>query len=159
MRLVLLTISSSFALVACGADDGSMGDDDETVNCATETRDDTFVVGIEKVGEQGKLNFKILSADPAPPARNDNAWVVQINAMTSGVIGAPVTDATMSVTPFMPDHQHGAGKTVIITNLPDAGQYNLSPINLWMPGLWETTINATSASGNDQVTFRFCIPS
>ena len=39
------------------------------------------------------------------------------------------------------------------------GQYELAPVNLWMPGLWETTISASSATGTDSVVFRFCIPS
>jgi hypothetical protein len=154
MRTVVATL---LVTAACGG--GSTTPDAEVVNCATETRADTFVVGLEKAGDAGMLDYKLISADPAPPARNDNSWVIQINAMSGGVVGAPVTGATIGVTPFMPDHQHGAGKAVIVTPLTDAGQYQLSPINMWMPGLWETTIDAQSASGNDTVVFRFCIPS
>ena len=155
MRSVLATL---VVAAACGGG-GSTTPDAEVVNCATETRDDTFVVGLEKAGDAGMLDYKLISADPAPPARNDNTWVIQINAMSGGVVGAPVTGATVGVTPFMPDHQHGAGKRVVITPLADPGQYQLSPINMWMPGLWETAIDAQSASGNDTVVFRFCIPS
>jgi len=154
MRTVLATLVLA---AACGG--GESTPDAEVVNCATETRDDTFVVGLEKAGDAGMLDYKLISADPAPPARNDNTWVIQINAMSGGVVGAPVTGATVGVTPFMPDHQHGAGKSVVITPLANPGQYQLAPINMWMPGLWETTIDATSASGNDTVVFRFCIPS
>jgi hypothetical protein len=39
------------------------------------------------------------------------------------------------------------------------GEYELTPINFWMPGLWETTIDAASVSGDDTVVFRVCIPS
>jgi len=155
MRTIL---ASTLLVAACGGG-GSGTPDAEVINCATETRADTFVVGLEKAGDAGKLDFKLISADPAPPARNDNTWVVQVNAMASGVVGAPVDGATLSVTPFMPDHQHGAGKTVIVTPATDPGQYTLTPINMWMPGLWETTIDTASASGNDTVVFRFCIPS
>jgi len=155
MRTIL---ASTLLLAACGGG-GSTTPDAEVINCATETRADTFVVGLEKAGDAGALDFKLISADPAPPARNDNTWVVQVNAMASGVVGAPVDGATLSVTPFMPDHQHGAGKTVIVAPATAPGQYTLTPINMWMPGLWETTIDAASASGNDSVVFRFCIPS
>jgi hypothetical protein len=37
------------------------------------------------------------------------------------------------------------------------GQYTLSPVNLWMPGVWETTIRATSGATIDSAVFRFCI--
>jgi hypothetical protein len=44
--------------------------------------------------------------------------------------------------------------------MPAAGQYTLSPINMWMPGLWEITISATAGDTvDDSVVFRFCIPS
>ncbi|MEJ7603693.1 MAG: FixH family protein, partial [Kofleriaceae bacterium] len=84
-----------------------------------------------------------------------NTWVLQINATG----GSPVTGAAMTVTPFMPDHQHGSGKTVVVEPMSEPGQYQLAPVNMWMPGLWETTISASSASGTDQVVFKFCIPS
>ena len=38
-------------------------------------------------------------------------------------------------------------------------EYELKPINFWMPSLWETTIDAASPSGDDVVVFRVCIPS
>jgi len=157
MRLVLLAMSVALFLPAC-ADNGSTGDD-QPVNCALEDRDDDFVVGLSKVGDGAALGFSLMTADPAPPARGDNTWVVQINQMTNGVAGAAVTDATLTVTPFMPDHGHPAGKTVKIEPTGVDGQYQLSPINLWMPGLWEITIDTSSASGDDSVVFRFCIPS
>ena len=100
-----------------------------------------------------------MSANPAPPARDDNTWVLQLSSMSGGTVGAPVSGATVTVTPFMPDHQHGSGKTVVVEPMTEAGQYELAPVNLWMPGLWETTISASSATGTDSVVFRFCIPS
>ena len=153
MRLPILMLS----LAACSG--GEMPGDDEPVNCATETRDDEFVVGLAKTGPGGALEFKLMSANPAPPARDDNTWELQVSSVTGGTVGAPVSGASLTVTPFMPDHQHGSGKSVVVEPMSEAGHYMLTPINLWMPGLWETTISAASASGNDSVVFRFCIPS
>jgi hypothetical protein len=153
MRLMVLV-----GLGACGGGmDGPA--DDEPVNCAAETRDDDFAVGLQKTGDGGTLGFTLMTAEPAPPQRGDNAWVIQINQMAAGVIGAPVDGADITVSPFMPDHGHPAAKTVIIEPTGNPGEYEMSPINLWMPGLWETTIDATSAGGDDVVVFRFCIPS
>jgi len=156
--LALLSAVIPFAGGACADNGGSTGDDTGSYNCAAETRDDDFVVGLEKQGNAGTLDFKLLTADPAPPARNDNTWTVQINSMAAGVVGNPVAGATMIVTPFMPDHQHGTPIEVKIEALATAGQYKLSPVNMWMPGLWETTITATANGSTDAAVYRFCIP-
>jgi len=158
MRLIaFFGLALALAAGACTSND-PMGDD-EAVNCAEETRDDDFVVGLQKSGQNGAINFTLMTATPAPPLRGDNTWVVQLNSMSGGVVGAPITGAAMTVTPYMPDHGHPSGKTVLIEAMPEAGQYQLAPINFHMPSLWETTLDVTSPGGNDNVVFRFCIPS
>ena len=132
-------------LTACSSSGGDTTPD-ATNPCVNETRADTFVVGLDKPGVAGLLDFKLMSASPAPPARGDNTWIVEVSSMTSGVVGGPVSGAAMLVTPFMPDHGHGTPITVNVTSMPTAGQYQLTPVNLWMPGYWETTVQATSPS-------------
>nr|MBA3538160.1 FixH family protein [Deltaproteobacteria bacterium] len=110
-----------------------------------------------KAGVAGALDFKLMTANPAPPARGDNIWTLQVSAMAGGTVGAPVAGGMLTVTPFMPDHQHGTPLRVEITDQGN-GMYELSPVNMWMPGLWETTIQVSSASGTDQAIYRFCIP-
>jgi hypothetical protein len=154
MRSILLCVC---AVTAACSDSGSNPNND-TVDCTKVTNVDTFVVGLEHHGEVGLLDFQLMSADPAPPARDDNTWVVQINAMASGVVGAPITGASLVVTPYMPAHGHPAGKEVLITPMATAGQYQLAPVNLWMPGVWETTIEATQGTTMDSTVYRFCIP-
>jgi hypothetical protein len=151
MRLSVLALG----LAACGTD--GHGDDEPEVDCATVTTDDTFVVGLEKPGTSGLYNFKLMSAVPAPPARGNNTWVVQVNAMNAGVVGAPVDGATIKVTPFMPAHEHGTGVAVVITPMTEPGQYELSPVNLWMQGVWETTIRATLDTTSDSAVYKFCV--
>lgn len=115
--------------------------------------------GLPHQGANGNIDFQMMSIDPAPPARGDNTWVVQLNSMASGVVGDPMDGATLKVSPFMPSHQHGTPVEVEITPTGDPGQYQLSPVNLWMPGVWETTISATSGTTTDHAVYRFCIPS
>lgn len=156
MRRLLLAV----ALLAPGcADDGMTGDDEQTVDCALETRDDDFAVGLSKTGTSGLLMFTLMNATPATPTRGDNTWVIQINQSASGVAGPTVDGASLDVTPYMPDHRHPAGKTVVIEPTGTPGQYELSPINLWMPGLWENTIEASTTGGDDSVVIRVCVPS
>lgn len=148
MRAPLLVV----ALAGCGTEPPPI---DSEVNCSTVTDDDDFVIGLNKMGDGGVLSFTIMAGDPAPPIRGDNSWVIRVDAAG----GAPVSGASISVTPFMPAHGHSSGKAVVVTPDAAAGQYRLSPVNLWMPGVWETTVNVTSGSGNDQVVFKFCISS
>lgn len=145
-------LSLCVLLAACGTDSG---DDTEEVDCSTIMGADTFTVGLEKMGAGGTLSFKLMSATPAPPARGDNSWLVQINQTASGA--APLEGATLQVTPFMPAHQHGSPIQPVITAMPDAGQYQLDKVNLWMPGVWETTIRATAGAQTDSAVYKFCI--
>jgi len=155
MRPILACFGLS-VIAACGSSDAGP---DAPLDCSTVAGVDTFVVGLDHAGMSGGLDFKLMSATPAPPVRGDNTWVVQISAMAAGVVGAPVDGASLVVTPFMPAHQHGSPKPVIVTPASTSGQYTLTPVNLWMPGVWETTIQATSGSTSDSAVFKFCIPS
>jgi hypothetical protein len=147
-------LAIALATAACS---GGHGDDHpEEYDCVKETRDDEFVMGLTKTGGAGQLSFKLVSSDPAPPSRGDNTWILELSTMAAPVM--PVSGATMSVTPFMPDHEHGSGEDVIVTPMPAAGQYKLEPVNLWMPGLWEVTMQVNGAQ-TDRVVFKFCLPS
>jgi hypothetical protein len=136
------------ALAACSGDDS----DDGSVNCDLEDRDDEFLAGMQKVGAGG-MTFTLVSATPSPPGRDDNTWVIDI-ATGAGPFAGEVT-----VVPFMPDHRHGTPIEVIVT--PEAGtpgRFNATPINLWMPSLWEITVRATPTGGTtDSAVFRFCV--
>jgi YtkA-like protein len=148
-------------LAACGASN-SGPDAAEMVDCSTIQGTDTFTVGANGLhhnGINGAVDFAMVSAMPAPPARDDNTWVIQLSSMTSGVVGSPIDGASMTATPFMPAHQHGTPKQVIITPTGTTGQYQLTPVNMWMPGVWETTISVTSGAPADSAVFKFCIPS
>jgi YtkA-like len=147
------------AVATLGACHGASAppDADEAMACLAAGRGETFTVGLDHHGASGALDFKLMSATPAPPGFNNNTWILQISQMAAGVVGAPATGATITVTPFMPDHQHGTGIKAKIEAMPEAGQYKLSPINLWMPGYWEITIDAQAGAAHDSSVFKFCI--
>jgi hypothetical protein len=155
MRLQLLALT---ALSACSGSGTTPTGPDALNPCVGETRADTFAVGLDKHGAAGTFDFALMSATPAPPERGDNTWIVQLSAMSSGVVGGPLTGAALTVTPFMPDHGHGTPIKVNVTETSTAGQYKLTPINMWMPGYWETTVKATQAASSDTAVFKFCIP-
>lgn len=156
-----LTSLLGLSLTACGA--SHEAPDANVDDCAIVTMDvqgnpiDTFVVGLDKVGAAGAVDFKLMSVTPAPPARGDNTWIVQLSSMAAGVVGSPLAGATMTATPFMLSHGHGTPINVQITPMATAGQYQLAPVNMWMPGVWQTTIQV-STPASDTAVYRFCIP-
>lgn len=154
MRPALLACALA-TIAACGSGN-TTADADEGMACVEAMRGEQYHVALDHPGTSGKLDFALMSATPAPPGFSDNTWVVQISAMSGGVVGAPASGASLTVTPFMPDHAHGTLR-VDVQPMSDAGQYKLSPITLWMAGLWEITIDATAGAARDSTVFRFCI--
>ncbi|MCE9577287.1 MAG: FixH family protein [Deltaproteobacteria bacterium] len=147
----LATLGLAGALAACGG--GTPAEPDAFVDCSTDSRAEVFTAGMTKAGSQGSVTFKLMSATPVTPSRGLNAW--QLDLVDGG--GAAIAGAAVKVTPYMPDHQHDAGVTPVVTE-PTAGHYQLDMINLWMPGVWQTTIEATPAGGaKDVAVFSFCI--
>lgn len=146
-----LALAPALALVACGG--GSAPPDaDEALACIASKRGQDYAVGLEPATPGAALDVKMMSADPAPPGFNNNTWVVQIARRATG---APVTGGDVSVVPFMPDHQHGT-LPVKVQELPQ-GQYQLTPVNMWMPGYWEITIRTRIDAIDESVTYKFCI--
>ncbi len=149
VSVAAVVLAAGPSLAACAGDDGHTTE----VNCALEERDDEFLAGMQKTGAGG-MTFTLVSATPSPPARDDNTWEIDI-ATPAGPF-----DGTVTVVPFMPDHRHGTPIEVVVTPVAGTlGRYRATPINLWMPSLWEITVRATpTAGGADAAIFRFCIP-
>lgn len=136
------------AAVGCGGSPPS-----HPPSCATETRADVYSAGMEKAGAQGTMTVRLIESVPGPPLKGDSTWRVKL----LGASGAPLSGGGLTVTPFMPDHQHGTSIKTKVQELGE-GEYSLSPLNLFMAGLWTITIAAQPAMGTtDQAIFTFCI--
>jgi hypothetical protein len=147
-QLSLATALSLAAITACSGDDDVV----EPSDCADEPRADTFAAGMSKTGEAG-IEFVLAAAAPTPPAKNDNTWTLRV--LDSG---AGMNDLVLDVVPFMPDHGHGTPIVAETVSEEAGGIYVVEPVNLWMPGLWETTVSAFDDAGLvDNVVFSFCI--
>ncbi len=148
-----LVATLAIAAAACSSDDG--GDDDTTFNCEADLRDEPFVADLARMGAGG-VTFTIVSGDPVQLVRGTNTWTVDVAKDGAPVLGV---DASLKLTPFMPDHQHGTGVRAVWTPVDGVpGRYQVGPINLWMPGIWEVTIEATpTGSPRDSVLFKFCL--
>ncbi len=65
-----------------------------------------------------------------------------------------VEDATIMVTPWMPEHGHGVREESVVTER-GAGLYSVDNVNLTMAGLWELTVVISAAGKKDQAVFSF----
>ena len=103
---------------------------------------------------EGELTLSVLETSPAPPGVGDNVWRLRLDDATH----EPVTGlaASMSVTAFMPDHGHGTPVSVGVTeNKP--GEYELGPVNTFMPGLWQISLVLTRAAASERFEFNVCV--
>ncbi len=156
-------LAGAAALVAaCGPSASSPEDGGSTssasstdaglVGCASDPRAQAFAPNMTKQGEAGVFTFVLVSADPAPPAIDQNTWVLAVEDGSGNVVqGVMLT----SVTPFMPDHGHGTSTPTITPN-PD-GTFTVSSVYLFMAGLWQTTVVAQANGEKDSAVFSFCI--
>ena len=113
-----------------------------------------YATGLSATSSDGKLKVSIAGAQPAPPEKGLNTWTLQL---TDGS-GNPVSGATMTVTPWMPDHGHGSSIVPQVMPMTSAGTYQVTLLDLFMPGIWQITFDVTPTSGPPEtVTFSFCI--
>jgi MYXO-CTERM domain-containing protein len=114
---------------------------------------DAFEPGMTKLAKPDDITVELSDAEPSPPVvRRDNIWWLKLSdADGNAVVGAEVV-----ASPYMPKHQHGSAEVVVQEQ--GEGQYQLSPIELIMPGVWEIPLFITTADGKGSETlFRFCI--
>ena len=95
-----------------------------------------------------------MDASPSPPAKGNNVWTVQLLDKD----GKPVTGATIVTKPFMPDHNHGSSIKPQATAKGAEGTYEITPVNLFMPGIWQITFTVTTPGGlDDSAVIDFCV--
>jgi len=150
----LLIASLIASLAACGGDDSAEADGgDVALGCEFESRVEAFELGMTAAGTDDYL-ATLREAQPFPVARNDNRWTISVTQA-----GSPASGLAVDVNPRMPDHGHGTSIKAIATGVSGVpGDYELNPINLWMPGYWEINLSLSDGESSvDQMTFRVCI--
>lgn len=143
--------AKSTAPADAAADGGLDGGLDGGVGCEDDARGQTYMPGMSQMGKLSTLKFELVTSDPGPPVKGNNSWLVKI----SDPSGNAVTGATLRVTPFMPDHGHGTAVKAKISE--SAKGYTVTPLYLFMGGIWQVTIDATTDKLSDSTVFSFCI--
>jgi hypothetical protein len=117
---------------------------------------DSYAPGLEKAGTAGRFTFTLVSSMPAPPALDDNVFVLRV----SDTDGNPA-DGALSVALEMPEHGHPSPKQPEIRFDPDSRAFTLEPMRFFMVGLWRVTFDfqasRTEAASGDTAVFEFCI--
>ena len=161
MLLRNLTGALALLLAACassnGGGTGGAGGSTSTGGslCDTDPRAEAYAIGLSAKSMDGKIHVAFVDASPAPPAKGENSWTIEV----TDADGKPVTGASIALKPFMPDHGHGSSITPQIKEDPTApGQYQVTLIDLFMPGIWQNTFTVTPASATaENVVFTFCV--
>lgn len=155
----LCLAAALLALGAGGCDGGETGETGTTTTtqdqsgCTNDPRVEAYAAGMKEMSQEGAMSITLLDADPAPPSKGDNVWMLKVEDDA----GNPVDGATITMDATMPDHGHSS------TVVPDVaskggGTYELDPINLFMPGVWQVTFDVAPPSGAVQsTTFTFCV--
>jgi hypothetical protein len=153
LRLLALPGLLLAACVQTSGGGGGAGTTSEAL-CDSDSRAMAYAAGLSATSSDGTLKVSIAGAQPAPPEKGINTWTVQL---TDGS-GNPVSEAAVSVTPWMPDHGHGSSIVPQVMPTKSAGTYQVTLLDLFMPGIWQVTFDVTSPSSQDEkVTFSFCI--
>ena len=158
VRLMILPVALALGVLGCSSSSQSAGGadagtDSDIIGCGGDSRVQTYSPGMGQMGTGKVFRFILLDANPTPTGKGTEVWTLKVLDAS----GSPVTDATFPVMkPWMPQHMHGAGVNVQITNNHD-GTYTLSPMYFFMAGLWETEITAQSGTKTDSTNFFFCL--
>ena len=152
MKRLAVICFLSFAFGCSSSDDGQLPADNHASNNDTHNGSDgtvdTYVDGLMKIGD--RYHVTLMSADPAPPDVGDNTWTLRITDPD----GTPIESAKVTVSPFMPAHGHGTSPADHTALHSSAGEYQVGPIDLFMPGTWETTVKV-EGDAEDSVVFSF----
>jgi hypothetical protein len=122
--------------------------------CLADTRADTYAAGLWKAAPGSGAIVRLLESDPGPPAKGVNTWKLGLYDAEC----TPIDGASIQVTPYMPDHGHGTSVKAEVTP-SGSGGYEVTPVYLFMPGLWQTTLSLSlpRTSTPSAVVFSFCI--
>jgi hypothetical protein len=153
--LVLVAMPLGACVTSTGGGTGASTGGTVTTDsvCANDPRAQLYAVGLEATTTSGtKVSF--VAANPAPPLMGENTWTIMVTDAQS----APVSGATIALKPFMPDHGHGSSIVPQVTPMAADGTYQVTLIDLFMPGIWQNTFTITPATGPvETVVFTFCV--
>ncbi|HTO98112.1 MAG TPA: FixH family protein [Myxococcales bacterium] len=148
---VVLTGLLAFA-AACGSDSSGTPDSGDVVNCQNDSRVTAYTPNMTVNSTGGTMKFSLVQSNPGPPATGNNTWSLKItNTSGTGLPGLSLGYKTI-----MPDHGHGSPITNPSITDNGGGNYTVTPVDLFMPGVWHVWF-FNNATPNDTGDFFFCV--
>jgi hypothetical protein len=154
-RRLALLVPIAALVVAC-SEDGNVDNHDAhadhgEVGCSTDQRVSTFAAGLSAQSPTGQFAAELVNADPAPPHKGDNDWIIKFTA------GGQPFDGDITVATRMPDHGHGSPRPVTVTKNDD-GTHTIGGLYLFMGGVWTITFAAEPSPGQvERAEFTICV--
>src|SRR5689334_9808237 len=142
------------ALSSCGSDPPSNGTPTDTPDAdpGCSRPGDDYHVGLSKTSTSGNITVELSDANPAPPGYGTNHWSLKI----SDANHAAVAGAMVNLTLRMPDHADHTMPGTAGVQTSD-GNYDVSNLNLTMPGLYNITVEVRMGGASESVVFQFCV--
>jgi hypothetical protein len=138
------------APASCGDEKPGPSDTDAADSCTGEG--DSYKVGLSKTSNAASFTVELVDANPAPPGVGTNAWKLRLK--DGG--GNAVVGAIVNINLYMPKHRHAPAGTVGADR--GDGAYDVTDLNLVMPGLFDVTIEVTAPGHmTDSAQFQFCV--
>jgi hypothetical protein len=177
----LVSSAAELALIAALAACGGSGSDEgpgapaPTVSCREDARLDDYTdpgAGeLDKVGELGVVSFHFFDLEPAPPAKGNNTFHIELSPIAAGAApSGALSQSELRVDLRMPDHGHGTSVEPVVTpgptSDPSRRAFVVAPLYLFMPGVWRLEFEAFDTSVGespgiqsmiDRAVLHFCI--
>lgn len=150
-------IIALMALSACGdAPEPPASDEPFVAQETTSLCADKLVLDSSEIQPklQGELfTLTVMESAPKPWNVGENNWSIQVEDNS----GALRDDATLSLSPYMPDHGHGVSPPSYTGISQGNGLFQVATFNLIMPGYWELTVLVTAPGlGSNEIVFQIC---
>lgn len=150
-RLWMPVMGSLLLATGCGGGDHQHPDAGTELSCQDDPRVLALEPGAAVNSASGARRVTLVSATPAEPSRGENAWTVRVEDAS----GQALSELALTVTPFMPDHNHGPSSKPTIEARGD-GTYAIGALDFFMPGIWRVTFDAP-APEDDPASFFVCV--
>ena len=164
VRCVAASIAFMVSFASCGGEEEGRSVLSTSVSCLSDSRVDTYgnegTGDLEKPGERAVLSFRFFDLEPSPPAKGNNTFHVQLEKPNGDLV-----EGGLGVDLRMPDHGHGTSVEPVVTPDPALRTFTVTPLNLFMPGVWRLEFEAFDAAAGDsspadiidRVALHFCI--
>jgi hypothetical protein len=144
-----IVVVAAVLFAACGG--SSSPADAGDVNCSNDSRVSTYMANMTVNSKNAGIKVSLVSS-PAPPAKGNNVWTLHV----TNASGTAMSGLSLGYGTIMPDHGHGSPISSPKITDKGGGDYDVNPVDLFMPGVWHVWFYNSSTPA-DTADFFFCV--